>query len=259
MLPSELPRANVLGVGVNAINLDQALTLFESWLGNGDRGYVCVTGVHGVMEAQRDPSLRKILNGSLLTTPDGVPTVWVGRLQGFSRMGHVCGPDLMAQVCRLSCTKGYTHYFYGGGPGTSEQLKQALTARFPGLKVVGTYTPPFRPLNMEEEQELLRRVASVKPDIFWVGLSTPKQERFMAEYLHKLEAKIMVGVGAAFDFHSGKMKDSPKWIQAVGLAWVYRLSKEPFRLARRYARNNPAFLWKIGLQLAGFSKYSLNI
>lgn len=259
MLVSELPRANVLGVGVSAINMDQVLGLFESWLSSGVRGYICVTGVHGVMEAQRDAVFRKILNHSLLTTPDGVPTVWVGRLQGFSRMGHVCGPDLMANVCRLSCRRGYTHYLYGGGPGTADRLKQRLTARFPGLKVVGIYTPPFRPLNSGEERDLQRRVSSAKPDIFWVGLSTPKQEKFMAEYLHKLEAKIIVGVGAAFDFHSGKMKDSPKWMQAAGLAWVYRLSQEPSRLARRYARNNPAFLLKIGLQLTGFSKYSLNI
>lgn len=259
MLPSELPRANVLGVGVNAINLDVALSLFESWLDNGARGYVCVTGVHGVMEAQRDPAFRKILNRSLLTTPDGVPTVWVGRLQGFSGMGHVCGPDLMAHVCRMSCQKGYTHYLYGGGPGTADRLKQALTARFPSLNVVGTYTPPFRPLNWEEEQDLLRQVENVKPDIFWVGLSTPKQERFMAEYLQKVQAKIMVGVGAAFDIHTGNLKDSPKWMQTAGLAWVHRLSQEPFRLARRYLRNNPEFLWKVSLQLAGFSKYPLSV
>lgn len=258
MLPPETPRANVLGVGVSAINMNVALGLLETWLDNDARGYICVTGVHGVMEAQRDPSFCKILNRSLLTTPDGIPTVWIGRLQGFSGMGQVCGPDLMAYVCRLSCRKGYSHYLYGGGPGTADQLKQMLTARFPGLKVVGTYTPPFRPLNPKEEQDLLWRVASVKPDILWIGLSTPRQERFMAEYLHKVEAKIMVGVGAAFDFHSGKMKDAPKWMKAAGLAWAYRLSQEPFRLAMRYARNNPAFLWKISLQLAGFSKHPLN-
>jgi N-acetylglucosaminyldiphosphoundecaprenol N-acetyl-beta-D-mannosaminyltransferase len=143
MQQPELPRANVLGVGVSAINMEQALDLFRSWLGNGSRGYVCVTGVHGVMEAQKDPALRRILNRSLLTTPDGMPTVWVGKLQGFSGMDRVYGPDLMAHVCRLSCEEGYTHFLYGGGPGIAGRLKEALTARFPGLKVVGSYTPPF--------------------------------------------------------------------------------------------------------------------
>lgn len=258
MQPPELPRANVLGVGVSAINMEQALGLFGSWLGNGARGYVCVTGVHGVMEAQKDPALRRILNRSLLTTPDGMPTVWVGKLQGFSGMGRVFGPDLMAHVCRLSCEKGYTHFLYGGGPGVADRLREALTARYPGLDVVGTYTPPFRPLNVEEERQLFARVSSVKPDIFWIGLSTPKQERFMAQYLPKIEAKILVGVGAAFDYHTGALKDSPEWMKRAGLQWAHRLMQEPGRLAKRYLKNNPAFLWKIGLQFAGFSKYTLN-
>jgi N-acetylglucosaminyldiphosphoundecaprenol N-acetyl-beta-D-mannosaminyltransferase len=257
MQPFEVPRANVLGVGVSAINMDQALGLFESWLGNGARGYVCVTGVHGVMEAQKDPSFRRILNRSLLTTPDGMPTVWVGKLQGFSGMGRVYGPDLMAHVCRLSCDRGYKHFLYGGGPGTAERLKDAFTTRFPGLKVVGTYTPPFRPLSAEEERGLLDHVSNVKPDIFWVGLSTPKQERFMAQYVRKIEAKIMVGVGAAFDYHIGAIKDSPTWMKKAGLQWAHRLAQEPGRLGKRYLRNNPAFLWKIGLQLAGLTRHPL--
>lgn len=258
MQPSEWPRANVLGVGVSAINMEQALRLFEACLGNGARGYVCVTGVHGVMEAQRDGALREILNRSFLTTPDGMPTVWVGKLQGFSAMDRVYGPDLMERVCRLSAEKGYTHFFYGGGPGTAARLKEVLTARFPGLKVVGTYTPPFRPLNPAEEQELVQRASSVKPDIFWVGLSTPKQEKFMAHYFDKIEAKLMVGVGAAFDYHTGAIKDSPSWMKRAGLQWVHRLAQEPRRLTKRYLRNNPEFLWKVSMQFAGLSKYTLD-
>jgi N-acetylglucosaminyldiphosphoundecaprenol N-acetyl-beta-D-mannosaminyltransferase len=258
MQPLEFPRANVLGVGVSAINMGQALRLFDSWLGNGARGYVCVTSVHGVMEAQKDPCFRRILNRSLLTTPDGVPTVWMGKLQGFSGMGRVYGPDLMAQVCRLSRERGYRHFFYGGGSGVAERLKEALTARFPGLNVVGTYTPPFRPLNAREERELVDRVANTKPDLFWVGLSTPKQERFMADYWGKIDARIMVGVGAAFDFHTGLIKESPDWVKRAGLQWVHRLAQEPRRLGKRYLKNNPVFLWKITLQLAGISKYSLD-
>jgi N-acetylglucosaminyldiphosphoundecaprenol N-acetyl-beta-D-mannosaminyltransferase len=257
MQPSEFPRANVLGVGVSAINMEHALSLFESWLSNGVRGYVCVTGVHGVMEAQKDPHFRRILNESLLTTPDGMPTVWVGKLQGFYGMDRVFGPDLMAQFCKFSCSRGYTHFLYGGGLGTATRLKDVLTARFPGLRVVGTYTPPFRPLTTEEERALLQQVSSVKPDIFWIGLSTPKQERFMAEYLHKIEAKIMVGVGAAFDYHTGAIRDSSDWVKKAGLQWLHRLLQDPARLSKRYLINNPKFLLKTALQFGGFTKYLL--
>jgi len=254
----ELPRANVLGVGVSAINMEQALGLFSSWLGNGARGYVCVTSVHGVMEAQGDPDFRKILNRSLLTTPDGMPTVWVGRFQGFRKMGRVFGPDLMNEVCRLSDGSGYRHFFYGGRPGVAEKLKSVMVSRFPRLNVVGTYTPPFGPLSKQEETYLLQLVAESKPDVFWVGLSTPKQERFMAEYCHKLQTKIMVGVGAAFDLHTGSIKDAPHWMKKAGLQWLHRLVQEPSRLWRRYLVNNPQFLWNVTLQLTRLSKYYLD-
>lgn len=254
----KIPRANVLGVGVSAVNMEQALSLFESWLGNGARGYVCVTGVHGVMEAQKDPRFRRILNESLLTTPDGMPTVWVGRLQGFRKMDRVFGPDLMYEVCRLSAENGYSLFFYGGRPGVAEQLKDAMATSFPRLKVVGTYSPPFGPLTSQQEERLLGLVAKNKPDIFWVGLSTPKQERFMADYVDKIECKIMVGVGAAFDLHTGLMKDAPNWMKSSGLQWLHRLAQDPRRLWKRYLLNNPRFLWKISLQLTHFSKYSLD-
>jgi N-acetylglucosaminyldiphosphoundecaprenol N-acetyl-beta-D-mannosaminyltransferase len=254
----EVPRANVLGVGVSAINMAQALSLFESWLGNGGEGYVCVTGVHGVMEAQKDPSFRRILNESLLTTPDGMPTVWVGKLQGFKKMDRVFGPDLMYEVCRLSVENGYSHFFYGGRPGVAEQLKATMTNSIPRLRVVGTYTPPFGSLSRQEEARLFELVAETKPDIFWVGLSTPKQERFMAEYSRKIQTKIMVGVGAAFDLHTGLIKDAPDWMKSSGLQWLHRLTQDPFRLWRRYLVNNPKFLWKIALQLTRLSKYSLD-
>jgi N-acetylglucosaminyldiphosphoundecaprenol N-acetyl-beta-D-mannosaminyltransferase len=254
----EVPRANVLGVGVSAIDMSQALSLIRSWLGNGGKGYVCVTGVHGVMEAQEDPSFRRILNESLLTTPDGMPTVWIGKSQGFRKMGRVFGPELMYQVCCLSVENGYSHFFYGGRPGVAEQLKERMTKSIPRLRVVGTYTPPFRSLSCQEEVHLRELVAETKPDIFWVGLSTPKQERFMAEYSHKIQTKIMVGVGAAFDLHAGLVKDAPEWMKSAGLQWLHRLAQDPARLWRRYLVNNPKFLWKISLQLTRLSKYSLD-
>ena len=187
---------NILGVKVHATSMDRALATIESAIANGDKGYVCVTGVQGVMEAQVDSNLKRIINHSVLTTPDGRPTVWVGWLRGFFNMRQVTGPDMMLRICALSAEKGYTHFFYGGNAGVADQLKDSLTKRFPGMKVVGTYTPPFRPLYAEEEAELIRMVFETKPDFFWVGLSTPKQERFMDQYISKLDTKLMFGVGA---------------------------------------------------------------
>jgi len=254
----EISRANVLGVGISAVNLPEAVGLFRQALETGVRGYVCVTGVHGVMEARRDPCLRRILNSSLLSTPDGMPMVWVGRLQRLRRMERVFGPDLMRAVCQMSVPNGYTHFLYGGKPGVAEHLRAVLGQQFPGLRVVGAYTPPFGPLGKNEEQELRSIVARVKPDIFWVGLSTPKQERFMAHCTKVLEARLMVGVGAAFDYLCGNIKDAPDWMKVSGLQWLHRFAQEPGRLWKRYLVNNPRFLWDITLQVMGIRTYPLH-
>jgi N-acetylglucosaminyldiphosphoundecaprenol N-acetyl-beta-D-mannosaminyltransferase len=251
------PRANVLGVGVHAVDLDSAASIIENAVLSGTRGYVCVTGVHGVMEAQRDPQFRKILNRALLVTPDGMPTVWVGRLQGYKSMQRVFGPDLMFAVCRRSVELGIRHFLYGGNPGVAELLANNLRHFFPGLKVVGTYSPPFRPLRTSEQRALEENMQSVHPDIVWVGLSTPKQERFMAASFNRLPCKMMVGVGAAFDIHTGRVNDAPAWIKNAGLQWAHRLCQEPRRLWKRYLLNNSAFLAAISLQLAGLRQYSL--
>ncbi len=251
----EISFANVLGVMVHAIDMSQAVEILDSAIANGKKGYVCVTGVHGVIEAQKDHAFKAILNSSLLTTPDGMPTVWVGRIQGYAHMRRVCGPDFMPAVCAMSLKKNYTHFLYGGCEGVAEELKEVLTRRFPGLNIVGTHTPPFRSLTRKEEAELLQMVASLKPDIFWVGLSTPKQERFMAQYIQKMDTKLMVGVGAAFDFHIGKIRDAPDWMKNAGLQWLHRLYQEPTRLWRRYLVNNPQFIAKATLQVLGLKKY----
>ena len=252
------PRVNVLGVGISVLNLERARALLAEAAARGGKGYVCVTGVHGVIEAQADPAFRRILNGSFLTTPDGMPMVWCGRLAGHKSMDRVYGPDLMLEIFRHSCRHGWSHFFYGGAPGVAERLKQRMEERFPGVRIVGTYCPPFRPLNAEEEADLLRRVAAARPDFFWVGLSTPKQERFMAAYLDRLEAKILIGVGAAFDFHTGRVPQAPRWMQRSGLEWFYRLCKEPRRLWRRYLKNNPLFLALGFCQLTGLKKFPLD-
>jgi len=246
-----LPRANVLGVGVHAVDMAQAVDAIRAAIDGGRRGYVCVTGVHGVMEAQRDPELRSVFARAYLCVPDGMPTVWIGRGQGHRRMRRVFGPELMAEVCRISVERGYRHFLYGGGPGVAAQLAQRLVARFPGLSVVGAFTPPFRPLHAEEARALEVEVARCRPDVLWVGLGTPKQEHFMAEFLERLDVPLMIGVGAAFDFHTGRLRDAPPWMKQSGLQWLHRLAQDPRRLWKRYAVNNPAFLAAFCLQLAG--------
>jgi N-acetylglucosaminyldiphosphoundecaprenol N-acetyl-beta-D-mannosaminyltransferase len=248
-------RINVLGVGISEINYDCALEQIRAALADGRKGYVTVTGVHGVSESQDDPALRAIHNASFLSTPDGMPMVWMGKLAGSSVISRVYGPDLMLKVLDEGRAHGWRHFFYGGGDGVADRLKEALVARLPGLEVVGTYTPPFRALLPEEEADLARMVAAARPDCFWVGLSTPKQERFMAQYLPRLETTLMFGVGAAFDFHAGTVPQAPAFLQKAGLEWAYRLVKEPKRLWRRYLRNNPLFLARAFLQLTGLRQY----
>ena len=188
-------RINVLGVGISVLNLRTALDAIAAAVRDRHRGYICVTGVHGVMEAQDDAAFKKILNDAFLCTPDGMPMVWAGKLNGHAKMRRVYGPDLMLDVCAWSETSGAKHFFYGGAEGVAELLVQKLKTKFPGLQVVGTFTPPFRALNEAEVNNLQALVAAAQPDIFWVGLSTPKQEKFMAEFLPKLDATLMIGVG----------------------------------------------------------------
>ena len=252
-----LARTNVLGVGISALNLDCAVAAVLEALESRTRGYVCVTGVHGVSEARKDPGFRRILNGALFNTPDGMPMVWMGRLQGFRQMGRVYGPDLMLRLCEASVARGIKHFFYGGAPGVAAALQRRLEARFPGLQIVGTYTPPFRPLTAEELAGLARSVSAAQPDIFWVGLSTPKQERFMAEHWQTLHARLFFGVGAAFDFHAGRVRQAPRWMQRSGLEWLFRLGCEPRRLWKRYLKNNPLFVLRAFGQLTHLVKFPL--
>jgi N-acetylglucosaminyldiphosphoundecaprenol N-acetyl-beta-D-mannosaminyltransferase len=250
-------KVNVLGVGISVLNLQTALEAVAAAVRDRRKGYICVTGVHGVMEAQDDPEFKRILNGAFLCTPDGMPMVWMGRLSGHADMGRVYGPDLMELLCDRGREMNWRHYFYGGGEGVADALRVALERRFPELCVCGTFTPPFRPLTDAELSDLAADIDRRRPHILWVGLSTPKQERFMAEHMAKLNVPLMIGVGAAFDFHSGRVRQAPRWIQHSGFEWLFRLCQEPRRLWRRYFRNNPLFLGRVVLQLSGLRKYPL--
>ena len=250
-------RVNVLGVGISVINLRTALDAIAAAVRERRKGYICVTGVHGVMEAQDDDGFKKILNAAFLCTPDGMPMVWAGKLDGQREMSRVYGPDLMLDVCAWSEMSGAKHFFYGGADGVAELLAKKLKEKFPKLQVVGTYTPPFRALNADEVKSLSAQISATSPDILWVGLSTPKQEKFMAEFLPKLDVTLMLGVGAAFDFHTGRMAQAPRWMQRSGLEWFYRLCSEPGRLWKRYLRNNPLFVLNFFLQKTGLKKFPL--
>ncbi|MEO1062799.1 MAG: WecB/TagA/CpsF family glycosyltransferase [Actinomycetota bacterium] len=236
---------DVLGVRVSATTMDRAVAELGRWVDAGERSYVCVTGVHGVMESQDDPDLVEIHNRSGLTTTDGMPLVWAAKYAGVEPVERVYGPDLMLAVLERSVDEGWGHFLYGGGDGVAETLADELRSRFPGVRIVGTHTPPFRPLTAEEEDAVVAEIDGSGADFVWVGLSTPKQERWMAAMRPRLSAAGLLGVGAAFDMHSGTVRQAPRWMQRSGLEWLFRLIVEPRRLWRRYLSNNPRFVAKV--------------
>ncbi len=251
-------RYNVTGVGVSRVDLDLATETIFAAVRAGVKGYVCAADAHVVWQAHRDPAYRALLNASLLTTPDGMPLVWMGRLQKCKEVDRTYGPDLMLKVMDEGREHGVTHYLFGGREGVVEELKGKLEGRLPGLQIVGTYTPPFRPLDEGEERALAAELEEKRPDVMWVGIGCPKQERFCAEYSGRFAAKVMVAVGAAFDFHSGTVAQAPRWIQRGGLEWLYRLVREPRRLWKRYLKVTPLFALRALLQLTGLKKYPLS-
>jgi N-acetylglucosaminyldiphosphoundecaprenol N-acetyl-beta-D-mannosaminyltransferase len=238
-------RFDVLGVPVSAITMADAVAAIDRWIADRTPRYVCVTGVHGVMESQRDDELRNIHERAGLVTPDGMPLVWLAHLRGCAHVERVYGPDLMLACCARSLATGARHYFFGGAPGIADRMAERLTTRFPGLALAGTSCPPFRPLTAEEDDRIVQEINGAKPDIVWVGLSTPKQERWMASHVGRLAAPVLIGVGAAFDFHAGAKRQAPRWMQRSGLEWSFRLASEPRRLWKRYLVNNPLFLWQV--------------
>lgn len=245
------PRYNVIGVGVSALTLGDATSLLVGARAGSPQGHVCCGTAYGLVLAQRDAELRRSFNTSWLTTPDGMPLVWLGP----PGVGRVYGPDLMLAVCDAGRSRGLKHYFYGGLPGVAEALRAKLCARFPGLEVVGTMTPPFRPLEAAELAALRAEVARLRPDIVWVGLGTPKQEKFMAETWRDLDAGALVGVGAAFDFLSGRVRQAPRWIRGSGFEWLFRFCMEPRRLGWRYLKTNPLFVAHVLMQKVRPGRY----
>ncbi len=229
-------RVDILGVTVSAVTMEDVLAAMGQWIVARARQYVCVVPAHTVMDCHADPTLRRIVNAAGLVVPDGMGLVWLLRWRGHRRTERVYGPDLLAAACQRSGSTGWRHFFCGGAPGVAERLAQRLQQRFPTLAVVGTAAPPFRALSPEEDRDLVAAINATEPDIVWVGLGSPKQERWMGEHLGHVEAPVMVGVGAAFDFLSGAKRQAPRWVQRAGFEWLFRWACEPRRLSPRYLR-----------------------
>lgn len=255
---SRFPRVNILGVGISAVNLQQAVEEIDRWIANRAPQYVNVCAVHTVMECQRDPRLRRIVNASGLSTPDGMPLVWLSALSGHKHVSRVYGPDLMLAVCERAQATGRRQFFYGGAPGVADRLVRNLKARYPRLEIAGTHAPPYRLADAEEDREVLDRINAAAPDIIWVGLGTPKQDYWVARHRALLDAPVLIAVGAAFDFHAGLLPQAPGWMQRIGLEWLFRLVQEPRRLAFRYLVYNPWFVLKVALQFAGLRRYGVD-
>ncbi len=242
-------RHEVLGTLVSCVNIDEAISTIDAWIQDGQRQYVCVANVHLVVEGCRDPKLRGILSDSGMTVPDGAPLAWILKWSGRRETGRVRGPDLLPRVCAHSVPRGYSHYFYGGTETVVEDLIRRLRCVSPGLKVAGACTPPFRDLSPEEDAAAVREINDANPDIVWVALGAPKQERWMATHRAALSAPVLVGVGAAFDFLSGHKREAPLWMQQIGMEWLFRLCSEPSRLWRRYLVTNLVFLAAVSWRL----------
>ncbi len=251
-------KVNVLGVGVSAINMSQAVGVIDRWIRNRDPNYVCVTSVHGIVESQGDARLRQIHNSAGLVTPDGIPLVWFMKSHGENHVERVYGPDLMLAVMQLSLEHGYTHFLYGATDETLRRLQDRLERRFPGVRIVGKHAPPFRPLTFAEDVEIVEKINRSGADIVWVGLSTPKQELWMADHVGRLNAPVTLGVGAAFDFHAGLKRQAPSVIRRNGLEWLFRLLTEPRRLWKRYFSIVPYFAFNAVCQRVGLKSYVLD-
>lgn len=250
-------RVNVLGIPVDPVDMNSAVDAVLAATKRDRSSYFCLAGAHGIMEAHRDPRIAGAYQGAKFVFPDGMPTVWIGHLQGFRKMDRVFGPELMLRVLDTSQRSGETHFLLGGKPGVAEKLAANLKAKYPRAQIVGMYTPPFRKLTPSESEELAVLLQNCNPDIIWLGISTPKQDLFMSEFCGRLPGRVMVGVGAAFDFHTGRLKDSPQWVKRAGLQWFHRLLQEPRRLWWRYLRTNSLFLLLALVTLLGIRKFPL--
>jgi N-acetylglucosaminyldiphosphoundecaprenol N-acetyl-beta-D-mannosaminyltransferase len=239
--PSKYDRFDVLGCMISATNLESAVETAIDQVNTGQGGYICFSNVHTVVTSVSDSKLKKITNESFMSLPDGKPLSIVGRFRDKVAAKQVAGPDFMPAL--LQHPRSGRHYFYGSTPETLELLRNHITSNFPTCIIAGMYSPPFRELSAEERKVTMENIRAAKPDFIWVGLGAPKQEYWMGDVAQELKPAILLGVGAAFDFHAGTLARSPLWMRRYGLEWLYRLAQEPRRLFSRYATTNFLFLY----------------
>ena len=237
-------RSKILGIDFDLITPEAVFEKIEDWKRNNEQHYITFTNPHSVLLCHRDEEMKVATERASIILPDGIGIIYAANLLGYTHYGRVSGPDTMLKLCDLGQNKGYKHFFFGGKKDVAKKLAEQLSEKFPGLQVAGTYYPPFRLITSREDDEVLQMINDTNPDIIWVGLGAPKQEKWMAYHIGHVKATAMIGVGAAFDFHSGNLKRSPFWFQKYGLEWLYRLSKDPKRLWRRNL-DSPVFLSKI--------------
>ena len=247
---------NLLGVRISAVDVPAVVSLIKAAVATGANGYVCIRDVHGVVKCQSDPGLKQAHNQAYLVTPDGMPIVWALKLAG-KRADRVYGPDLMLAVLDKGRETGMRHFFYGTTPEVLQRLVDRIEARYPGVAIAGSMAPPFRDLAPNEQGEVVATINDAKADVVWVGLGTPKQELWMSRTRGGLTAPILVGVGAAFDFHAGVKRQAPRAIQRSGFEWLFRLACEPRRLFRRYAIAIPSFIALSAAQVLGLRSFPM--
>lgn len=239
---SQIPTCNIMGVNIAAINMEWLLEYLSKNIDFLQGEYICVANVHTTVTAFEEPDYCEVQNGSIMAIPDGGPLSTVGRKRGHKYMERTTGPSLMGEIFKITAEKGYRHFFYGSKQETLNLLKQKLKETYPGIQIVGMYSPPFRLLTVEEDEVVTRMINDAKPDFVWVGLGAPKQEKWMAAHQGKIEG-LMIGVGAGFDYYAGNIKRAPGWMQKSNMEWVYRLIQDPKRLFGRYFHTNTKFIW----------------
>lgn len=239
---SAIPICNIMGVDIAVIDMEWLVDYLNRNVKNLSGDYICVSNVHTTVTAYEDQEYRKIQNGGIMAIPDGGPLSSVGQKRGFKNMKRTTGPSLMGEIFKISASKGYRHYFYGSTDETLGKLLNVLNDTYPGIQIAGMYSPPFRPMTDDEDRAIVDRINETMPDIIWVGLGAPKQEKWMAAHQGKVNG-LMVGVGAGFDYHAGNIRRAPEWMQKNNLEWVYRLLQDPKRLFKRYWHTNTKFIW----------------
>lgn len=245
---SELKYCNIIGTNINVISMQETIEYIKGHLEELRGKYICVSNVHTTVMSHDNPDYNKIQNNAAMALPDGKPLSIVSKMYGFKEASRVTGPDLMEEFFKLSQNQdGLRHYFYGSTEETIQILKDKLGEKYPHLSVAGMYSPPFRPLSDDEDQQIVERINDANPDIIWVGLGAPKQEQWMAAHQDKIKG-VMIGVGAGFDYHAGNIKRAPKWMQRCSLEWLYRLLQDPKRLFKRYIVTNSRFIMLVLLE-----------